>query len=167
MAPALTDAPAVRPQVVGLRSLLPRFVFATALGTAITGLALGIPTDLVPNPWFTRMLPPDPGNYFFWISTSLLTGALLATYALPKPDRDRAAGAGIGGGVLGLLAAGCPVCNKLVVLLLGVSGALTYFQPVQPILGAVGLVIAGAALVVRFRGVRRACALAPPDPHVA
>jgi hypothetical protein len=142
-----------------LSALGPRFLAATAVGTALAALALGIPTDLVPNPWFTRMIPPEASNYFFWISTSILTGALLATYALPRAARDRAAGAGIGGGALGLLAAGCPVCNKLVVLLLGVSGALTYFEPIQPILGALGLVLAAAALAVRLRGVRRACAV--------
>jgi hypothetical protein len=43
--------------------------------------------------------------------------------------------------LLSVLAIGCPVCNKLVVLALGVGGALTYFAPVQPILGflSVGL----------------------------
>jgi hypothetical protein len=137
-----------------------RYPLATLGGIFVVALALGIPTDLVPNPWFTRMTPPGFSNYFFWISTSLLTGALLATYVLPRGDRLRSpGGAGVGGGVLGLLAAGCPVCNKLVVLLLGVSGALTYFEPIQPLLGGLGVLVAGTALVVRLRGVRAACAL--------
>ena len=159
MSNGLAQTAVAGPRAPGLSALGPRFLAATALGTALTALALGIPTDLVPNPWFTRMIPPEPSNYFFWVSTSVLTGALLATYALPRATGDKAGGAGIGGGVLGLLAAGCPVCNKLVILLLGVSGALTYFEPIQPLLGATGLVLAGAALVVRFRGVRSACAL--------
>jgi hypothetical protein len=32
------------------------------------------------------------------------------------------------GSVLSFLAAGCPVCDKLVVLALGMSGAVTYFR---------------------------------------
>ena len=35
--------------------------------------------------------------------------------------------------LLAFLAVGCPLCNKVVVLLLGASGALTYFEPIQPL----------------------------------
>ena len=140
-----------------------RFLLASVAGVALVLLALGIPTDLVPNPWFVRMTPPGLSNYFFWIATSILSGALLATHVLPRAEISGSPGrAGIGGGVLGLLAAGCPVCNKLVVLLLGVSGAPTYFQPIQPFLGASGVLVAGAALIVRVRGARRACSVPRP-----
>ena len=42
-----------------------------------------------------------------------------------------------------MFAISCPVCNKLVVLALGTSGALTYFAPIQPLLGflSVGLLL--------------------------
>lgn len=104
------------------------------------------------------MLPPETSNYFFWLATSLLTGTLIATYTLPQAGRARTnGGATFGSGFLGLLAAGCPVCNKLVVLLLGVSGALNYFAPIQPMLGAAGLLIAGVAVFVRLRSAQRAC----------
>lgn len=163
MGTGLSETLRAQPQAPTFGALGPRYLAATALGTGLTALILGIPTDLVPNPWFTRMIPPEAGNYFFWVSTSVVTGALLATYALPKVALSaKEGGAGLGGGVLGLLAAGCPVCNKLVVLLLGVSGALTYFEPVQPFLGAIGLILAGTALAVRLRAVRRACALPRP-----
>ena len=137
--------------------LAPRFIVAAILLSLVTILVLGIPTDLIPNPWFTRMIPPGPSNYFFWISTSILTGALFATYVTPRMAGAGSGGAGFGSGLLGLLAAGCPVCNKLVLLLLGVSGALSYFAPIQPLLGAAGLLIAGTALFVRLRGAKRAC----------
>ncbi len=141
--------------------LSPRFIAAAALGTALVAVALGIPTDVIPNPWFVRMIPAGPSNYFFWVSSSILTGTLLATYVLPRSARARIGGASAGGGILGLLAVGCPVCNKLVVALLGVSGALTYFGPIQPYLGAAGLALAGVALAIRLRWVRRACSIQP------
>jgi hypothetical protein len=78
---------------------------------------------------------------------------------LPRLGARRPEGAGFGSGILGLLAAGCPVCNKLVVALLGVSGALSYFEPIQPFLGAAGLLIAAVALFIRLRGARQACRL--------
>jgi predicted membrane protein len=137
----------------------PRYLAATAVATALVALALGIPTDIVPNPWFVRMTPPGFSNYFFWVTSSMLVGALAATYILPRIGRDTVVYSGTGSGILGSLAVGCPICNKLVVALLGVSGALNYFAPIQPLLGAAGLALASVALVVRLRGARRACAL--------
>lgn len=97
-----------------------------------------------------------PGPRFFF-------GAVLSTalVAVPRGARNRIAAAGAGSGYLGVLAVGCPVCNKLVVALLGVSGAFNYFAPIQPLLGAAGLAMAGVALFIRLRGARRACSIPP------
>lgn len=147
---------------------LRRYLLASLGAIVLTALMLGIPTDLVPNPWFTRMIEAEPLNYFFWIATSILGGALLATYMLPggaaRSGSARTTGAVWGGGTLGLLAVGCPICNKLVVTLLGVSGALNYFAPLQPILGAVAVLLAASALVVRLRGAGGSCATGATQP---
>lgn len=148
-----------------LGSLLgPRFIAGAVLGTALVAVLIGIPTDVLPNPWFTRMTPATTSNYLFWVASSVLTGALLATYVLPRGTRDRIAAASAGSGYLGVLAVGCPICNKLVVAVLGVSGAFNYFAPIQPLLGAAGLAMAGIALFIRLRGARRACAI-PTSPQ--
>jgi hypothetical protein len=137
-----------------------RYWLVAAAAAALTALAIGLPTDVLPNPWFTRMTPVNAVDYVFWPLTSLLTGALVATYVLPSAS---AAGAerraGVGAGLLGWLAIGCPVCNKIVVLLLGSSGALTYFAPVQPVLGALAVTLAAGALTVRLRGFFSGCEL--------
>jgi hypothetical protein len=49
------------------------------------------------------------------------------------------------------LAIGCPVCNKLALVLLGTSGALSIWAPIQPILGAVSLALLGATVIWRLR----------------
>ena len=49
-------------------------------------------------------------------------------------------------------AVGCPVCNKLALLALGSSGAITWFAPVQPYLATVALLMTAGALLVRLRG---------------
>lgn len=41
---------------------------------------------------------------------------------------------------------GCPVCNKIALVLLGTSGALTVFAPLQPVIGAGSLVLLAATL---------------------
>ncbi len=49
------------------------------------------------------------------------------------------------------LAIGCPVCNKLALLLLGTSGALSIWAPIQPILGAASLALLAGTAVWRLR----------------
>lgn len=56
------------------------------------------------------------------------------------------------GAFLSWFAVGCPVCNKLALIAFGYSGAITYFAPVQPILGVAALLLAGIALVWRLKG---------------
>lgn len=56
------------------------------------------------------------------------------------------------GGVLAYLAVGCPVCNKLVLVALGSSGAMTWFAPLQPILAGLGVVVMVWALLIRLAG---------------
>jgi hypothetical protein len=129
-------------------------------GAALTALLIGLPTEMIANPWFDRMTPVRIWDRPVWLVTSVLAGLLLATFvatptADPRDDRDARRG-GIGG-VLAFFAVGCPVCNKLVVLALGTTGAHTWFEPVQPILGLASLLLLGLALRARLRG-ERACA---------
>ena len=148
--------------------LSPRYLLALPLTTAIAALAIGIPTDVLPNPWFTRMTPVRTLDLVLWPLTSLAVGALAATFALPSTRRGgRVLGASAGGGLLSVFAVGCPVCNKLVVLALGFSGALTYFAPVQPILGVAALVLTLALLRRRIAGLSGACAGVPRSPEQA
>lgn len=58
----------------------------------------------------------------------------------------------LGGGLLSVFAVGCPVCNKLVVLAPGTSGALTYFAPLQPVLGFLSVGLLLYALRARLAG---------------
>lgn len=79
-------------------------------------LVIGIPTDVVPNPWFTRMTPVRVLDVAFLVGTAAI---------------------------------------------LGVSGALTYFEPLQPVLGAAGVALGLWALRVRVRALA-ACPAATP-----
>jgi hypothetical protein len=55
----------------------------------------------------------------------------------------------------------CPICNKLVVLALGVSGALSYFAPIQPVLGLASVALLIYALLLRFRALNGSCSVSP------
>ncbi len=135
---------------------------ATLAGTVATGLLIGVPTRLVPTPLFSRMTPVTWWAWPVWGLTALLGGLLLATY-VRLPTSPATPGTGrlaTTGGLLSLFAVGCPVCNKLVVLLIGATGALRVFAPLQPVLGVVSLVLLGWSLRVRLRG-EVACPVRP------
>jgi hypothetical protein len=53
-----------------------------------------------------------------------------------------------------VFAVGCPDCNKLVVLALAAGGALTYFAPIQPVLGFLSLGLLANAIRMRLAGER-------------
>ena len=119
----------------------------------LTLMVVGLPTAVIANPWFIRMTPTRPQDYVFLALTVMLTAIIGATYALPSAC-SRQEGKVTGGGLLSVLAVGCPVCNKVVVLLLGASGAVAYFEPMQPILALASIALLGVALVLRLRAVR-------------
>ena len=153
----------------GLRTWTPRQVVAAGAVALVFGVLLGLATVLIPNSVFTREIPPVWWNYPVWILTAVFSGMLFATYvrgsATASPsgvegttelgddvEARRSSRFGMVGAVLAWFAVGCPVCNKLALLALGYSGAITWFAPVQPILAIVALLLTGIALVVRLRG---------------
>lgn len=129
-----------------------------AVGSVISGLAIGVPTRILPTSLFSRMTPVTWWDYPFWAVSSVLLGLTAATYVRVQQREAPAERAGrtIGATLLSVTAVGCPICNKLVVAVIGVSGALNYFAPIQPLLGVVSLALLSVGLVVRLRS-RRAC----------
>jgi hypothetical protein len=145
-----------------------RFLLAILPATLAVALVTGIPTDVLPNPWFQRMTPVRTLDVVLWPLISLASGSLLATYALPGANSGRELKGGAGGGLLGVFAIGCPVCNKLVVAAIGVSGALTFFEPIQPLLGVLAVAIPLLVLRWRLAVYARGCSaqpLAAPPAH--
>ena len=159
-----------------LRLWTPRQYATGAVAALGVALLVGVATVLIPNPVFGREIEPVWWNYPAWIVTSVLSGLLMATYVrtgpgVPSVDEDEEPGGrstsrvGIAGGVLAWFAVGCPVCNKIALLALGYSGAITWFAPLQPILAVAALVLTAVALVWRLRG-QVACPVpaAMPEP---
>ena len=102
-------------------------------------MALGIPTSIVPTPFYTRMTPVLWWNYPVLAASAVLLGLTAATYLRPPVPGTDTTRTATGGGLLVLFAVGCPICNKLVVIAVGATGALRWFAPVQPLLAAASL----------------------------
>lgn len=146
--------------------------YLVALAVAVGfGVLLGLSTVLIPNSLFSREIATVWWNYPVWILTSVGAGMLAATY-VKTPEvavMDAADSAdkkttrmGVAGGVLTWFAVGCPVCNKIALLALGYSGAMTWFAPVQPLLAVGAMLLTGIALVWRLSG-QVACPVKLPD----
>jgi len=163
---AQTSAALIRPgSIAALRSTLDRRFWTVAvLATVGSLLLLGVPTAVIPNPFFIRMTPSETFNLVVWLGSAPLIGLLIATYvrppslALNREQGEPGAARATLGGVAAYLAIGCPICNKVVVAALGVSGALSYFAPLQPIIGAASLALLGSTLAWRLRDRARRCA---------
>ncbi len=103
-------------------------------------IVLGIVTVLIPNKFFVRMAQINYLDYIFLVLTSILLGTYVSFYRYQKKHSNKTCtAAAYGGGIFGFLGFGCVVCNKLLVLLLGVAGALTYVEPYRPFIGSVGI----------------------------
>jgi hypothetical protein len=154
-----------------------RFAVHAVLWTVASFLAFGLVSAIVPNPVFGRQIPAEPFAIAVWILSAPLMGLVLATYTTPLPSvgtagpsmamsepavEGRGTTLGAVAALGAFLAIGCPVCNKVALVLLGTSGALTIFAPIQPVIGAVSLGLLMATLAWRLRGRTRPAACAIP-----
>lgn len=136
-----------------------------ALGSGLAmAFVVALPTAVIPNPIFGRAIEVTWWSYPTVILTGILGGLLIATYIKePKPqgvgtevsdepeDVDTALKVGGVGGFIAFFAVGCPVCNKLVLIALGSSGAMSWFAPLQPVLALASIALMAWALRMRLR----------------
>ena len=143
-----TTGPAVRLAALAA----PKPILFGLAGAAVAGTIMGVPTAVIVSPLFGRMTPVRPQDTGFLVVNALLLGLIAATFGLPKGPASCQRGT-VGGGFLGALAIGCPVCNHVVVAVIGVSGALAYWGPIQPVLGAAAVLLLLWTLWRRLQGV--------------
>lgn len=132
------------------------------VGALATLLVIGIPTALIDNPVFGRQLEARAQDYWIWGISGVLGGLIAGTFAVAPGLTNH--GGMTSGGVLATLAVGCPICNKVAVVLLGTSGALNFFGPSQIFLGIASLLLLGWALLVRSQAVVGTCPVPAGEP---
>jgi hypothetical protein len=140
----------------------------TVVWTIGSLIAFGLVSAIIPNPIFGREIAPEPFAYAVWIASAPLMGIVAATYTAPPvaaaavttlaPRDPEAREEQRDGTLLGtfasfgaFLAIGCPVCNKVALLLLGTGGAMTVYAPIQPFIGAASLVLLAGTVIWRLR----------------
>lgn len=138
-------------------------------------IGYGMVSAIIPNPVFGRQIPPEAFAIAVWLLSSPLIGIVGATYTAPMPaavaqplafasvaplaaarpvepaEERRSSTLGTLGSLGAFLAIGCPICNKLALMLLGTSGALSIWAPIQPVLGGLSLVLLAVTAAWRIR----------------
>jgi hypothetical protein len=142
-----------------LASWPPRRWVTAAVAAVVVAIAVGVPTDVIPNPVFGRPIDVTWWSYPVLVVTAVLGGLLVATYVrtgeTADEELDAPGRAGGAGGLLSFFAVGCPTCNKLVVVALGSTGALDWFAPAQPLLALGSIALLAWALRARLRSATR------------
>lgn len=169
--------------LAALRGWTRRQWLTVLVGGLATAVVIGVPTGVIPTPVFGRSMEVTWWSYPVLLFTSLLAGLLLATYvkveiavevtatarvedAAPgtthTPDvevsAEQCGRLAVAGTALSYFAVGCPVCNKLVLLALGSSGAISWFAPIQPVLAVASIIFLLWALRARLRN-SQSCAM--------
>ena len=106
--------------------------------SVVAAVVIAIPADLIDNRFFGRPIPPRTLDYVILAVTAGLIGLVLAIRAPLTEKQERRT---LGSGLVSFLAVGCPVCNQAVVALVGTSGALSWWAPVQPVVGLVAVAL--------------------------
>lgn len=130
-----------------------RLIIAGAAGIAAVA-ALTIPNSIIDVGFFTRGVPIR-----WWeLPVALAASVLVAVWFLipaPRSSSRTDKRPVVGATFVALLAVGCPTCNVVMMLALGLAGTLRYWAPVQPYLALVSLAVLVVAVSVRWR--RRDC----------
>lgn len=122
-----------------------REIISVIVIATISFVFFGALTSVYENPIFNRMTPVYWFDYVFLVIESLLIGLY---FGVKSPVcMSKRAGAG---GVMGFLGFACPVCNKLLVLLFGAGFLLTYFEPIRPFVGLLGILLLSYVVYRKF-----------------
>jgi hypothetical protein len=159
-----------------------RFIGWAVAWSGLALLAYGLVAAIIPNPVFGREIPPEPFAIAVWVLSAPLMGVIGATYAAPAATRPSIALPAIAlplapaergeeeerrTGSLGavasfgtFLAIGCPVCNKIALVLLGTGGTMAVWAPLQPAVGGASVVLLALTAAWRLRLRRSASCVA-------
>jgi hypothetical protein len=154
---------AIIPNPVFGRSVAPEpfAIWTWILSAPLTGLVLATYTAPVPaTPVLpiaqAALAPPAVDSAADAAPVSAADAAVTPVSAAERRSTTMASLAGLGA----FLAIGCPVCNKVALVLLGAGGAMSVYAPIQPWIaaGSLGLFVVTAAWRLRLRARGGACA---------
>jgi hypothetical protein len=140
--------------VVLLKKEYSLIIAYAALFSLVFFVLFGTITVLIPNNFFLRMTPITYLDYVFLTLTSILLGIYVSLLVYQKKHMSKACDVtAVGGWFSGFIGFGCPICNKILILLFGVAGVLNYIEPYKPLFGSVGVALMGYAVYMKGKNI--------------
>ncbi len=124
-----------------------KFFLIGGISSLIISLLIGIPTDVIPNKFYKRMIPPTKLDLFFLVAISLMLGIYIGLFFYLKPKKKKQKNAAAYTGVAGsFLAISCPICIQFLVLIFGTAALMAYLEPLRPYIGFLSIGLIGFGL---------------------
>lgn len=128
-----------------------KYLLIGAILTIILVLVMGIPTALVPNPLFKRMIDTSILDYLFLFSVSILLGTFISIGLYKRKSAGKEDYIAGGGGILGIFAFACPLCNVLLASLFGSVLISSFFLPLRLWIGLLSIAILSFAISQKLK----------------
>ncbi len=124
-----------------------KFLLIGVISFIIIFLIFGIPTDVISNKLYTRMVPSTKLDLFFLVTVSLMLGIYigLSFYLRDKKKKQKNAAA-YTGAAGSFLAISCPICIQFLLLIFGAAALMAYLQPLRPYIGFLSIGLIGLGL---------------------
>jgi drug/metabolite transporter (DMT)-like permease len=129
-------------------------LIAAALSLAFLAV-LGIPTALIPSPFFKRMIAPTTVDYALLALTAALAGSYVSySLYLKSVHENKSDYAAVGGTLTAVFGFGCPICNALLVVLFGSTALLVFFEPYRHYLSLLTIALFATAFYLKAKKCR-------------
>ena len=127
------------------------------VGAIVIALIIGIPTDVIENPYYMRMTPTTLLEPILLVLVAVLFGVyagLLCYSYLSKKTCQPGAGSAGAGVVAGMFAIACPICISFLVWIFGTAVLMRYLDPIRPILGVLAVFLLAYAIRKTLNSIR-------------
>lgn len=123
-------------------------------------IVLGIPTAIISNKFYIRMIAATYLDWIFLTIISIMLGIYVGLYfygkSIKQNDSKEDAVAG-GSAITSFFALSCPICIGFLVAIFGTAALLTYFEPFRPLLGFIAIGMLSIALYLKIDSVKKGC----------
>lgn len=128
-----------------------KYLMIGAILTVFLILVMGVPTAMVPNPLFKRMIDVTILDYLFLFGVSILLGAFISIGLYKRNSAGKEDYIAGGGGILGIFAFACPLCNAVLLSVFGSTFVASFFLPFKPWIGLISLAILSFAVLQKLK----------------
>ena len=122
------------------------YIFIGLITSLLFFFLVGIPTDIIRNNYFKRMVLATKLDFFFLVASSVLLGVYVAFFFFLRKKRIKQKNiSGYIGAIGSPIAISCPTCILLLVWIFGITTLLTYLEPIRHYIGffSIGILVFG------------------------